>query len=97
RYSPAPSKYSYQWQRWDGAWVPIPGATKSSYKLSTGDLLRDLTVKVTAKRSGYTDNVTDADVVGPIHDRMTGVSTPKISGTARVGQTLTVNPGTVTG
>ena len=48
-WSPTPS-YSYQWYR-SGA--KISGATKSTYKLTSKDKGKKITVKVTGKKSGY--------------------------------------------
>ena len=43
--------YSYQWYR---SGVKITGATKSTYKLTSSDKGKKITVKVTGKRTGYT-------------------------------------------
>ena len=48
-WSPTPS-YSYQWYR---SGVKITGATKSTYKLTTSDKGKKITVKVTGKKTGY--------------------------------------------
>jgi hypothetical protein len=48
-WKPTPS-FSYQWYR-NGA--KITGATKSTYKLTTSDKGKKITVKVTGKKSGY--------------------------------------------
>ena len=50
-WSPAPTGYGYQWYRNGKA---ISSATKSTYKLTSSDRTRDITVKVTAKRTGCT-------------------------------------------
>jgi hypothetical protein len=49
-WSPTPSAYTYQWFR-NG--VAIRFATKSTYKVVSTDRSRNLTVRVTAKRSFY--------------------------------------------
>lgn len=76
----------YQW-RVDGK--VVPGATASTYKVRAADRGKRITVRVTATRSGYTSasktSAATARVVAPF----TRTSTPKISGTVRVGSTLT--------
>ena len=53
-WSPAPSTYSYQWQRGSSN---IKGATKSTYKLTKKDKGKKIRVRVTVKKSGYTNGV----------------------------------------
>ena len=50
-WSPTPSSYSYQWYR---SGYVITGATGSTYKLVSADKGKTITVKVTAKKTGYT-------------------------------------------
>ena len=89
-WSPTPTSYSYQWRR-NG--VAISGATGRTYRATTWDAGRYLTVTVTARRSHYTSrSVTSAKVGIPIH----ATTRPSISGTPRVGSTLTVMVGTWT-
>jgi hypothetical protein len=49
-WSPAGTKYTYQWKR-NG--VVIKGATKNSYRTTSADKRKSLTVTVTATRAGY--------------------------------------------
>jgi hypothetical protein len=44
-------KLTYQWLR-DGQ--PIPGAIAKTYKLTTGDLYKAISFKVTSTKAGYT-------------------------------------------
>lgn len=83
------TKLSYQWLRQGTA---IKGATKSSYKITTADAGRQLSVKVTGKKKGY---VTTSKTSAPRAVAMATMkaSAPTIGGTARIGQTLTANPG----
>ncbi|MDR1711203.1 MAG: hypothetical protein LBR58_05035 [Propionibacteriaceae bacterium] len=80
----------YQWLR-DG--VPIVGATGSSYVLAAADLGASVQVQVTGQVAGYatTSKVSKAKVVAA--GTLSGV-TPKISGKAVFGETLSVNVGT---
>lgn len=83
------TKFSYQWLR-NG--VAISKATKSSYKLTSADAGKSITVKVTGKRSGYaTVSRTSADAPLVIK-----AATPTISGAAGTGKTLTAKPGSWT-
>ena len=50
-WSPTPSSYAYQWYRSGSA---ISGATASTYKLTSSDKGKQMSVKVTAKKTGYT-------------------------------------------
>ncbi|MDR1710822.1 MAG: hypothetical protein LBR58_03035 [Propionibacteriaceae bacterium] len=88
-WSPKPSSYSYQWLR-DGE--PIAKATKSTYTLTDADEGALVTVQVTAKKSKYLSTaVTSADGE-PVAQGIT-ITQPVISGTLKVGQTLTAEPG----
>ena len=53
--------FSYQWLR-DGQ--PIKKATKSTYKLTTADNGKPITVRVTGKRSGYATVSRTSDSIG---------------------------------
>jgi len=90
-WSPTPSSYSYQWYR-DGK--AISGATKSTYKLVASDAAKKLTVKVTAKKSGYTSKSKTSAAKTVAKATFTTAPAPTISGTLKVGSTLTATPGT---
>jgi len=89
-WSPVPEEFSYQW-RIDGA--PVPGGTGPSFLPEPGDLGKSLTVSVTGSRTGYTTATatSSGDVVtaGAL-----SAGSPSVSGTAKVGETLTAVPGT---
>ena len=86
-YQPADAKFSYQWYR-DG--VAIPGASDRTYTVSGDDYNRQLTLRVQATfGTGQIERISNTATVGP------GSSitfTPRITGTAVVGQTLTTLP-----
>ena len=90
----AATLYAYQWQR-EG--VAIKGATKSTYKPVFADLDKALSVKVTAKLAGHFNlaatSVDSADVIKGVFT----TKTPTISGTVKVGKTLTAKAGTWNG
>ncbi|WP_134767498.1 Ig-like domain repeat protein [Nocardioides sp. 1609] len=81
-----------QWHR-DG--VAVAGATRTTYVLTAADLGHDLTVVETARRTGYADGTASSTPV-PVLAPPTLVATapPVVTGTPRVGQTLTAGPGT---
>ena len=81
---------SYQW-RANG--TPIPGATGSTYALTSADLGTSITVSVTGTRPGYDADLVKTSAAVVIGDALT-VGSPEISGVGTVGQTLTANPGT---
>lgn len=77
---------SYQWLRNDAA---IKGATKTSYKLTASDWKKKVTVKVTAKRTGYSTTTRTSVASAAVTKPFSKTTTPTISGTTRVGSTLT--------
>ncbi|MEV6249302.1 hypothetical protein AB0M38_24285 [Streptomyces sp. NPDC051742] len=93
-WSPAPTSYAYQW-RANG--VAISGATGSSYVPAAAVLGKKLTVTVTAHRTGHlsgaytTAGYTVATGLAP-----KATAAPYVTGTVRVGRTLTLNRGTWT-
>ncbi|GAA1996334.1 hypothetical protein [Microbacterium pumilum] len=81
---------TYQWYSGSTA---ITGATAKTYKLTSAQAGKQISVKVTGKLAGYTTVAkTSAKTV-----KVLLVGTPTISGTAAVGGTLTARPGTWTG
>lgn len=83
--------YRYQWMR-DGS--PIAGATSTSYRPTTFDYRRGLSVRVTASSQGLPDgtSVSSAVTVG-IGSKLRVTSKPRIAGTPKVGRTLKVSNG----
>ncbi|RIJ76679.1 hypothetical protein D1871_11455 [Nakamurella silvestris] len=60
RWSPAPTKYRYQWKR-DGR--AITGATSKNYQVKSNDRGHTVTVTVTGSRTGYTTRAVTAKTV----------------------------------
>ncbi|HEY9323904.1 MAG TPA: hypothetical protein VIP50_03150, partial [Agromyces sp.] len=90
-WSPSATTITYQWLRNGKA---ISGATKSTYKLIAADAGKSVTVKTTASRSSYRTVATVSAAKKIALQVLTKTPTPTITGTAKVGSTLTAKPGT---
>jgi hypothetical protein len=90
----AASSYSYQWLS-DGA--TIKSATKSYYYPVFADLGKEISVRVTAKLTGYTSLVATSAVSADVIEGVFTTKTPTVSGTVKVGKTLTAKAGTWNG
>lgn len=81
---------SYRWFR---SGVAIPGATQAKYTLTAADYGKVIKLAVTGTKTGYgavTKYSAGTRAVAPGVFRNV---TPTIAGSAKVGQTLTANPG----
>jgi hypothetical protein len=103
-WSNSPSSYAYQWLRCNGggnSCTPVPGATQQTYKLTQADAGHTMRVRVTATNadgSGSAQSDKTATVAsGTSSAAPKNTAPPTISGTAKVGQTLTANPGSWSG
>ncbi|EMQ99121.1 hypothetical protein [Paeniglutamicibacter gangotriensis] len=85
-----PTSYAYQWYRSGKA---IKGATKPKYKITTTDIGRKITAKVSAKRHGFRTGSATTAARTAAGTAFKSVGRPKISGTKKVGYTLTAKPG----
>ena len=96
-WTPAPDKLATQWLR-DG--TAITGATGTTYQATTADTGKKLSVKVTGTKTGYTTASQTSAATAAVAEadplNFTATPTPTITGTAKVGQTLTAKPGTWT-
>jgi hypothetical protein len=90
-WSPSPVTLRYQWYR---AGIAIIGATAATYRPTTTDAGAALTVRVIASKTGYTTaGKSSAATAAVAKDSLAG-AVPTVTGTAKVGYTLTANPGT---
>jgi hypothetical protein len=90
RWLPAPITLSYQWKR-NG--VDIPGATAGTYKLAPVDAGKKLTVAVIGSRTGYNNTTVLSPATATIELGVLSSNDTVISGTAKVGSTLTASAG----
>ena len=91
-WGPAPVTLAYLWKA-NGA--SISGATAATYTLSAGLVGKKITVTVTGTKTGYpTLAKTSAATATVIAGTLSPTPTPTISGSAKVGYTLTAHPGT---
>ncbi|MBF0815065.1 CHAP domain-containing protein [Microbacterium paludicola] len=88
-WAPTGVALTYRWLR-NGA--AISGATKSTYRVVTADAGTKVSVQVTGAKAGYTTTTRRSAAVSvPLLAMSAPV--PTITGTLRVGSTLTANPG----
>ncbi|WP_159449600.1 excalibur calcium-binding domain-containing protein [Demequina sp. NBRC 110057] len=88
-WSPKPTTLNYQWFR-DG--TAIAGANRVTYQVASADAGHQIKVRVTGARSGYLPASVWSGV-SKAGKRLAPV-TPTLTGTAKVGNTLTVKRGT---
>jgi len=84
-WTPTPATVSYQWKL-DGA--AIEGATHSTYTVALADLGKAITVTVAVAKTGVNSNSATTAAVTAIEGTL-DAATLAISGTTRVGSTLT--------
>ena len=88
----SPTSFTYQWNR---AGMPIPGATASTYIPAAADVGNTLTISVTATNGSGPSTPAISQATRSVIDIIpANLTLPTISGTARVGQTLTATLGT---
>lgn len=89
-WTPAATAHTYRWYR-NGS--VIPGATSSTYTVQAADLDASLHVAVGGTAPGI-DSGESWSTWTTIRDSFTVVGVPKITGTLKIGSTLTCSPGT---
>ena len=83
---PSGATFTYQWLRNGTA---IGGATGSTFKLTSADAGKRLSLAVTSSRDGYTDLTRTSAQTGVVLKTFTKTSTPAIVGKVAVGSKLT--------
>jgi hypothetical protein len=89
-WGPAPVTLAYQWYR---SGVAITGATSATYALASADLGKTMTVRVTGTKSGFTTTAKTSAATAAVAAGTLTAPVPTVSGTAKVGSTLTAVPG----
>jgi hypothetical protein len=91
-WGPGKVALSYQWYRGSTA---ISAATADNYVVRAEDAGSTLTVRVTGKRTGWTLTSRSSAPTGAVaKNTFSSAPAPKVTGTARVGKTLTAKPAT---
>jgi hypothetical protein len=85
--------FKFQWLRNGSA---IARATSSTYRLTSADVGKQISVKVTGSKSGYNSASRTSGKTAKIAKATLTAATPKIGGTAKYGSTLTAKVGTWT-
>lgn len=89
-WGPATVTLSYQWYR---SAVAIIGASAATHRLTAADGGDTMTVRVTGSKTGYSSSSRTSGATAKVANGSLIAATPRITGTARVGSTLTANPG----
>ncbi len=96
-WSPAATASAYLWERaatGSSDWTTITGATGSTYTLGSSDVGDNVRAVLTASNGTGSGSAPSASV-GPIaNGAPVNSAAPSLTGTLRVGQTLTAAPGT---
>jgi hypothetical protein len=91
-WGPAPVALSYQWKA-NG--IAITGATAATYKPGAAQMGKTITVTVTGTKAGYATAARTSTATAVVAPGTLGPApVPAITGTAKVGYTLTAVPGT---
>lgn len=90
-WGPATVDMAYQWKV---AGVAITGATAQTYRPTAADIGKTVSVTATGSKPGYAAVSRESSPTAAVVAATLTTATPTITGTALVGETLTVNPGT---
>lgn len=97
-WEPTPDQLTYRWGHLkddgSGTATPIAGATSLTYKVKESDRGHRLAFEVTASKAGGYPTVTRAFWTTRVPLGLTVKPTPVVTGTAKVGSTLTATAGT---
>ncbi|NQX05338.1 family 16 glycosylhydrolase [Rathayibacter sp. VKM Ac-2856] len=90
-WTPAPVALAYQWSA-DG--VAVSGATAAAYTPTSGTVGKRISVTVTGAKAGFPAESRTAPPTAVVAKGTLTAPTPTITGTAKVGSTLTAKTGT---
>ena len=85
--------YKYQWYRNGSA---IKNAVANTYRLAAADVGKQVTVKITASKTGYATISMTSDPTAEVEPGNLTVGTPSVSGTYKVGGKIVAKAGTWT-
>lgn len=85
-WGPGRVNLAFQWLRNGRA---IGGATGTSYRLAAADIGQRVSVRITGSRQGFESVRQETEAVGPVLGARLNPADPWITGSARVGRTLT--------
>jgi hypothetical protein len=85
------ASFRYQWYRGSKA---IRKATGMTYRLTSADLGKSIKVRVELRRKGYRTATVSGILAGTVSPGLTSVTPHLTDSTPRVGQVLTLTPGT---
>ncbi|WP_162256304.1 carboxypeptidase regulatory-like domain-containing protein [Arthrobacter sp. Soil736] len=89
-WGPAPVTLKYQWKA-NG--IAIAGATAAAFKSTAAQVGKTLSVTVTGSKAGYNTAAKTSAITAKVAVGTLTATVPKITGTAKVGYTLTATPG----
>ncbi|GAA1925284.1 carboxypeptidase regulatory-like domain-containing protein [Nocardioides marmoribigeumensis] len=92
-WSQSGTTFAYQWLRGTTA---ITGATASTYKPTATDVGKQLRVRVTASKAGFSSSSAQSALTAAVAKGTLTCGTPTVSGTVKVGKTLTGAPSSCT-
>ncbi len=90
--TPAATRVTGQWLRGS---EEIASATDSAYTLVAADEGKTITFRQTLELVGYKDAIGTSNAVGPVEPGDISLDKPSVQGSAKVGATLTAEPGQV--
>jgi hypothetical protein len=98
-WSNAPTSFAYQWYRCSSSCSALAGATHETYVVTSGDAGQKLKVVVTATNAGGSSaqDSSQASVGSLPSGAPAAQAPPAVSGTAKLGQTLTATSGSWSG
>ncbi|WP_146078122.1 hypothetical protein [Subtercola sp. Z020] len=77
--------------RWSVGGVAVPDTGGTIYKITPADVGKTITLTVTGTADGYLTESRTSIATRPVVGVFTAAPTPTVSGTAKVGQTLTAD------
>jgi hypothetical protein len=90
-WTPTGVTFTYQWKA-DG--VSIAGATTKYFTVTSAQAGKKLTLSVTGSKAGYATTTKTSAATAAVSANFTTAPVPTVTGSTKVGSTLTAHPGT---